>query len=225
MNELIFFGHVILVVAFILGALRLGREFLFTCFAIQIVLANLLIFKQITFFGLTMTCTEMLTIGSILTLNLIQEYYSKKEASKAIWVSFFMLVFFAFMTQIHLIYHPSPHDRAHDAYQAILSSGPRVVFASLFVTLFIQRLDMHLYSYLQKKLSPKRIVLRTFGSLVISQFLDTILFSFVGLFGLVHNIFHIICMSFFIKVIVISSMTPFTAFSKKIIGKHDPLSI
>lgn len=221
MNEILFFFHVLLVVVFILIALRVGKEALISFFALQVILANLLVFKQIHFFGLTVTCTETLTIGSILTLNLIQEYFGKKSASKAIAISFLTLFLFAVMSQLHLLYRPSEFDTAHLAYRQILSSGPRIIFASLAVTLLVQKFDVMLYGYLRKKIDPKRIIIRNFGSMTISQLIDTVLFSFVGLYGLIHNIWHVIVASYLIKMIVIFSMSPFTALTKRFM-KHDP---
>lgn len=225
MNEALFFFHVLLVVFFILIALRVGKEALISFFALQVVLANLLVFKQVHFFGLTITCTEMLTIGSILTLNLIQEFFGKKSASKAIAISFLTLFLFAVMSQLHLLYRPSEFDTAHSAYRQILSSGPRVIFASLSVTLLVQKLDMTLYGYFRKKINPKRIVFRNFGSMAISQLIDTVLFSFVGLYGLIHNIWHVIVASYLIKMVVIFSMSPFSALTKRFVKHDSALSI
>ena len=69
MNELYFFLHVIALISFVLFALRLGKEALIACFAIQMVLANLLVTKQMTCFGLNITCADVYTIGSLFSLR------------------------------------------------------------------------------------------------------------------------------------------------------------
>src|SRR3972149_3921393 len=110
MNEILFSFHILLIIGFSLGALRLGKEALIALISMEALLANLLVLKQMTFFGLTITCTDVFAIGTILGLNLLQEYFGKESASKAAWICFFLLVFFALMSQIHLFYKPSYTD-------------------------------------------------------------------------------------------------------------------
>ena len=58
-------------------------------------------------------------------------------------------------------------------------------------------------------------------SLFVTQLLDTILFSFLGLYGLVENILHIIVVSFLVKVAVILSSVPLMTLAKKFIRKPE----
>ena len=83
MNECIFLLHVALVIGFALGALRLGKEALTAWVALQAVLANLFVIKQMTFLGFTVTCSDVFAIGSIAGLNLVQEFFGKESARKA----------------------------------------------------------------------------------------------------------------------------------------------
>jgi len=215
MNESLFFIHIAVAICFILLACKRGKEALCALFALQVVLANLFVFKQITFAHLTITCTETLTIGSMLTLNVLQEAYGKKTARRAISTTFLLLIFFAAMATFHLLYRPSPFDTTHVAYMRILSHGPRVVFASLAVTFVVQHIDVALYGAFQKRMPESWVIPRTVGSLLITQLLDTVLFSFVGLYGLVANIWHIILASTLIKYVIIFSMAPFSAAAKR----------
>ena len=80
MNELIFFAHVLISVALMLGALRFGRVVLVAAICLQEVLANLFVLKQVTLFGLEVTCSDAYAIGSIIGLNLLQEFYGKERA-------------------------------------------------------------------------------------------------------------------------------------------------
>ncbi|MBU6446498.1 MAG: queuosine precursor transporter, partial [Verrucomicrobia bacterium] len=115
MNELIFFLHIWIVLAFALGALRLGQAALTAFIGLQGVLANLLVVKQMSLFGLTVTCSDVFSIGGILSLNLLQEYFGKDAAKRAVNISLGALLFFALMSQIHLFYQPAPFDATHGA--------------------------------------------------------------------------------------------------------------
>ena len=63
MNELIFLFHILLVLSFVLGALRLGKNALLSLLALQAILANLFVVKQISLFGFAVTCSDVFAIG------------------------------------------------------------------------------------------------------------------------------------------------------------------
>ncbi|MBS0604361.1 MAG: queuosine precursor transporter [Verrucomicrobia bacterium] len=220
MNESLFLLHVVLVMGFGFGALRMGKAALSAWVALQAVLANLFVIKQICFFGFHVTCSDVFAIGSIFGLNLLREYYGKEAAKKALWSCFFAMVFFVAMAQIHLLYTPSPLDTTHPAFDSILSSSPRLLIASLAVFFIVQQIDLRLFGWIKEKCNRVPLALRNAGSLVATQFLDTVLFSFLGLWGLVASLFDIILVSFLIKLAVIALMTPLIQFSKRF-APHD----
>lgn len=212
-NELLFFAHIFLVVVFLLGSIKLGKEALSAWIIIQAFLANLFVLKQISFFTFQITCSDVFAVGSILGLNLLQEYYGKEAAKKACWTCFYALIFFALMSQLHLLYIPSSFDSAHDAFSLILSPTPRLTIASLGVFFLVQQFDLRFFGYLKKYIrSPFTVNIL---ALVTSQFLDTVLFSFFGLYGLVASLLDVIFISFLIKCLIISLLTPLTLLSKR----------
>ena len=216
-NELIFLSHIFVVVGFVLGALRLGNEALAALIALQAVLANLFVVGQMSLFGFSVTCSDVFAIGAILGLNLLQEYYGKDAANKAVRISFFCLVFFTIMSQIHLFYTPLPEERTYSAFYTILSSTPRIAFASMGVFYIVQKLDIRLFGWLKSLFRGNCLPLRVFISLVLTQLLDTPLFSFFGLYGLVVSLFDIIAVSFFIKCLIIGCSAPISIFSKRFV--------
>src|SRR5581483_7233115 len=98
MNELIFFLHLAIVLGFLYTSFKLGKEALIVWIAIQGVLANLFVIKQMHFFGFNVTCSDVFAIGSILGLNLLQRHFGKEVAKKTTWISFFFMSFFALMS-------------------------------------------------------------------------------------------------------------------------------
>jgi len=213
MNEIIFIIHILCILSFGLVALRLGKEALTCWVAIQIILANLFVIKQIYFLGFEVTCSDVFAIGCLMGLNLLQEFFGKESAKKAGWISFFTLLFFAAAAQLHLAYIPSIHDTAHPSFVTILSTSPRLLLASLTTFLIVQQMDLRLFRTLKSRLPS--FALRSAISIILSQLLDTLLFTFLGLYGLVHSLFDIILISFLLKVLVVFCMTPFTSFAKR----------
>lgn len=219
MNELLFFGHVFLVVGFLFAALKRGSAALTALIALQAVFANLFVVKQMLFFGLEVTCSDVYAIGGLLALNVLQEFFGKEAAKKAIGISFLASVFFAVMAQVHLLYAPSSFDQTHGAFAQIFSSTPRIVFASMGVYWLVQQFDLRFFGWLQTKFSA--LPLRLGVSLMISQTLDTILFSFFGLYGLVSSLLGIILVSLLTKWLAIGCSVPFSTFLKKIRAAHE----
>lgn len=215
-NELIFLLHCSCISLFALGALWLGREALVGFICLQAILANLFVVKQITLLGLNATASDAFTVGGVLGLNLLQEYYGQDEAKKAIWISFFMLVFYGIVSQIHLAYIPSSFDTMQTHFAPILGFMPRIVIASFTVYLIAQHLDALLYGYFKKMAQGRYLIIRNYGSIVISQLVDTVLFSVLGLYGIVDNVLHIIIVSYAIKLATIMVATPFIGLSKKL---------
>lgn len=207
MNEIIFFFQIFLIGGFAFWALRLGKEALFAWISLQAIIANVFVLKQIDLFGLTVTASDAYSIGSLLGLNFLQEYYHREDAKRASWICFFFMLFFALATQIHLLFQPSPEDYAQPAYETILSLSPRLVIASMLVFFVVQKFDIFFFSLVKAKLPNLSFVWRSFICLVVSQFLDTFLFSFAGLYGIVSSMIGIITLSFLIKLIVITSLS------------------
>lgn len=217
MNELLFFCHILVLLACLLGTVRLGKQALLIAFALQMILANLFIAKEITLFGLNVTATDMYTIGSIFTLSCIQEFYGKVEARKMIWTGFSFLILVGLMVKFHLLYKPSVGDTTHFAYLTIFSSTPRIIIASLGTAFLADRIDINLYAFFQKKLP---LIGRFALSTLIAQFFDTLLFSFAALYGSVSNITHIIFFSYLVKVVAIAIIAPFMILAKKLVQKE-----
>jgi len=216
MNELIFIFHALFITGCALGALTLGKEALISFIALLAILSNLFVTKQIMLFGFQATPTDALTIGLVLSLNLLQEYYGKEITKKAIGISFILSMAYTLLSQIHLLYLPSMHDTMHHHALELLGLMPRIVCASLFTYFIVQRIDCLLYEALKNRFKGRYLIARNYSSLIISQLLDTILFSFLGLYGTLDAIIPVMCISYCIKLIVIAGATPFLWFSKKI---------
>lgn len=207
-NELIFIFQILAVSIFSIVALKLKKEALFSLICVQAILANIFVTKQIVLAGFCVTCTDIFTIGISLCLNFLQEFYDKKSAIRAIWTSFFCLVFYVLMSQIHIFYNPAAVDTFHDYFVYILSPMPRIILASMFAYLVSQYTDTTIYGFLKKRFENKFFILRNYSSILISQLIDTALFSFLGLFGLVSNIWHIFFISYLIKILSILVIVP-----------------
>lgn len=221
MNEILFFLHILVIFLFTLGALRLGKEALSTWVCLQALFANFFVLKQIGLWGCQVTASDVFAIGGILGLNLIQEFYGKESAKKTTLACLYCLLSFALLSIIHLLYTPSIEDRADIAYKALLQPAPRLFIASISVFFFVQQLDRKVFGALKHRFAKSSFSLPNFLSMSFSQCIDTILFSFLGLYGLVASLYDIILVSFLTKMIIIAILSPLSFFIKRWITPKD----
>jgi queuosine precursor transporter len=220
MNEALFFAHILCVLLFLFAAVRLNQQALTLFVGLSGVLANLFVVKQMTLFGWQVTCSDVFAIGGILGLNLLQELYGREAARKGLSASLFGLVFFVAMSQFHLLYVPSSFDQTNPAFAQILGHSFRIVAASVGVYYFVQRLDVIFFAFLKKRM--ENLGLRLLLSLLVSQAIDTVLFSFLGLYGLVASMLDVIVLSLAVKYAIIAFSGPMGAWIKRYAWKEEP---
>lgn len=222
-NVWILIFQVIVISGISLLCLRLGEKTLNSWLCLLAVAMNLFVIKQITLFGMEVTATDALAVGYLLGLVLIQEYYGTQSARRHVLISFICSFGFLFLSFCQCIYLPNQFDMAHSYFMAILSPMPRLFAASFISFLIIQMVDISIFQWLRKKLNGSWFTGRAGICLVISQVLDTIIFSYAGLYNLVPNLGHVMIVSFIIKIIVIILSLPFAKLSKKILHKGSHL--
>lgn len=208
MNELLLLLHILIITGTLIVMLRIGSYALVSFLCAQAILANLFVLKQITLFGLTATASDVYIVGSVLTLNVVQEYYGKSLARRAIWISFVLMLFFTVASQIHLLYIPDATDFCQHAYKTILGFMPRLAIASMCTYVIVQYFDTFFYAILKKVMKSYSLVIRNMISISVSQMLDTVLFSLLGLYGLFNNLGQVMAVSFAIKMITMLALTP-----------------
>lgn len=215
-NELLLLLHLVCAAGFIFVSLKLGRVYLIVTFCLQVILSNLLVIKQVELFSLHVTCCEVYTISSIVTLNLLQEYHGKKAARSAVVALCFSSAFFIAMTQLHLLYTPSSYDTTQAAFETLLRPSPKVMLFSILIALGIARLDIELFALLKRVPFFKEKLSSRFGLLTLfTQFIDTALFVFIVLKSLIAHPSHLLLVGYLSKALIIVCMTPTLYFFKK----------
>lgn len=214
MNAIILCIHVATVCSLTLFALYFGKEILIAWLALLAVAMNLFVLKQVTLFGLSVTPSDSLAVGYLLGLNLIQEFFGKQDARRCVWISIFTSLSFVLLSQIHLFYLPNQFDLSQSHFTFLLRPMGRIMFASLFSFILVQFIDLSFFGFLKRKSHGKFLTLRSGVALILSQTLDTLIFTFFGLYGLVASVWHIILLSLIVKGVVIILSSPFIFLSK-----------
>ncbi|WP_082905025.1 queuosine precursor transporter [Chlamydia sp. 2742-308] len=196
-----------------------GKAWLTGWLSLLSVIANIFVLKQVSLWGLEVTSADVYMVGLLTSLNYARELYSKESVGDAMLGSWFISIAFLILTHLHLALVPSSSDTTQKHFQALFSSTPRVIFASLVTMISVQILDVKLFVYLQKAFRYKYFGVRSALSLFISQLVDTVLFSFLGLYGYVAHLSHVILFALVIKGVVIVLSIP-TVVCARVIKKR-----
>lgn len=189
-NELLLIGSVIFIFGATLLAYRLfGKNGLFCISAIATILANIEAIILINAFGMEQTLGNVLFAATFLVTDILSECEGKKEANKAVYLGVFSSMFFLLLSQSWMKYIPSQNDLVHDSVCTVFANTPRLIIASLAVYAISQLFDVWLYhkwwEFTEKKFGNKRrfLWLRNNGSTLISQILNTSLFTLFAFWG------------------------------------------
>ena len=216
MNEVIFFIWLIVSLGFVLIAHRLGRVYLFGLIAAMAVLMNIFVVKGMYLFGLAATGGNILYASIFLATDILSENYGKKEALRGVRIGFFVSLFFLAGSQAIVLFKPADFDIAHGAMQTLFFLTPRIVIGSMIAYLISQHLDVWLFEKIRKKTKGKHLWLRNNGSTMVSQMVDSALFTLIAFWGVYPKIIQIIIFTYIIKVIIAACDTPFVYLSRRI---------
>ncbi len=203
MNEFIFIFQTLFVSGAAIICWKISKEALIAFICLQIIIANLFVTKQIGLFGYTATGADAFIVGGIIGFHLLQEFYGPEIVRKTIYLSFGLLLFFLAVSQLHLAYLPTIFDTTQPAAQIIFGTIPRIAAASLIAYFISQQIDLRVFAFFKKIFSGRSLPVRNVLTASISQLIDTVLFSVLGLMGIVSSLSSIIFISYSIKMIAL----------------------
>ncbi|KYK22889.1 hypothetical protein AYK24_08195 [Thermoplasmatales archaeon SG8-52-4] len=223
-NELLWIGLLLTSFLMVILAYKLfGKTGLYIWTAVGVILANIQVMKTIQVFGLVTAMGNVIYSSLFLVTDIINENHSKKDAQKAVWIGFFVLIATTVIMQISIQFIPDESDFLSQHITAIFSFLPRIALASLTAYLISQSHDVWIYAKLKKRHKKKFLWLRNNLSTVTSQLFDNTVFTliaFVGVFSW-DVIAQIFITSYILKVIVAACDTPFIYMARKINKKKN----
>lgn len=229
MNEILLIGSLIFIYGIaLLGYKLFGKTGLYCISAAATILANIEVLIMIKAFGAEQTLGNVLFAVTFLITDILSECEGKKAADKAVYTSFFASIFFLVLSQSWLHYFPSESDWASPAIRTIFSNTPRMIIASLAVYGISQLFDVWLYHKIwdmtSKKSGNRRsfLWLRNNGSTLVSQLINTFLFTlfaFYGTYGL-SQIISIFISSYVIYIFTSLLDTPVVYLARRVSDKR-----
>ncbi len=181
MNELLFLCFSVFLLALGLTAFRFGKMYIFVLIAVYSILMNIFVLKQFTLFGMVVTGGNALYGAVFLLTDILSEHYGKKEAFKAVIVGFLTSAVFVVATQVLLAFGPNEFDFAHPSLATLFTVTPRILMGSMLAYAIAQSFDVWAFDRILKWTGRKYLFLRNNGSTLVSQLIDTLIFTAVGL--------------------------------------------
>lgn len=171
--------------AFILIAYRFfGRLGLFIWVPISTIMANIQVIKLVGLFGFDATLGNIVYATSFLVTDILSENHGKKDAHKAVIIGFFSLLAMTLLTNMALWFKPSINDQSQVHLEYIFGFMPRIALGSLCAYIAAQFNDVIVYNFIKKKLpATKWVWVRNNGSTMISQMIDTVIFTIIAFWG------------------------------------------
>ncbi len=169
-----------------------GREGLISCIVLSILLANLQGPKLTMIFGFQTTLGVIFYSSIFFATDLLSERWGREEANRAVTIGFMISVIVVIMMSIALLFEPSTNPKTaefsneiHEAFKSIVNFTPRFVFGSLLAYLISQSFDVYIFHKIKQKTKGKYLWLRNNASTMLSQTLDTLIYSLVVWWGVV----------------------------------------
>lgn len=213
MNEILWFLLLLLNFLAIMVAFRLwGRVGLLIWIPISVIVANIQVTKSVVLFGLEATLGNIVYATSFLATDILTECYGRKEASKGVAIGFFSLIVMTLLMNVALLFNPAPSDTIHTSLVAIFSLMPRIALASLVAYGVSQTHDIYAYQFWKDKKPHKRwLWLRNNASTMVSQAIDTLLFTLIAFLGVFEfsTLWQIMVSTYVLKWVVALFDTPF----------------
>ena len=229
-NELLLAASLIFIFGAALVAYKIfGKAGLYAITAIATITANIECLILINAFGMEQTLGNVFFAVTFLVTDILSETEGKKEANRAVGIGIFTSLFFILMTQSWMLFVPSQSDWVMPSIRNVFSNTPRMMISSLVVYAISQIVDVQLYhlwwKFTEKKFGDRRrfLWLRNNGSTLISQILNTALFTLFAFWGTydMATLFSIMISSYAIFVVTSLCDTPAIYIARRIKENKD----
>lgn len=212
-NNILWVIQLLLDFYLIMVAFRIwGKNGLYFWTVIAVIASNIQVVKNVMLFGMDATLGNVLYATSFLATDLLSEFYGAKDSQKAVWIGFFSLFSMMVMMQLSLYFKPSPSDFSQASLSQIFGLMPRIAIASMIAYLVSNTHDVWAFGFWKKrKPGRKTLWMRNNFSTMVSQLIDTLLFTLIAFWGVYERsvVLSIVISTYILKLIVAVCDTPF----------------
>ncbi len=173
------------------------------------VIANVIASKMVMFGRFTVPAGVIVFSMTFLITDILSEKWGKHHAKTAVWAGFYTSLLLVLSIFITISWPAAPFAKEFGVmFAKVLGMTPRIVVASLFTYLISQHHDVWAFHFWKKVTKGKHLWLRNNASTIVSQLIDSVIFSFLAFYG-VFPVVPVIIGAWVVKVIIAIVDTPF----------------
>jgi len=155
---------------------------LLAIFVTALILANILGSKVTTIFGIVTSVGIFAYPITFLMTDVVEEVRGKKVALQFFYAGIIAIVLSLILVWIGIAMPPASFYANNEAYKIVFSNSIRILIASLVAFMLGQYHDIWAFQFWKKKTHGKALWLRNNASTIVSQFIDTTIFTFIAFF-------------------------------------------
>ena len=190
-------------------------------FVTSLIVSNIIAVKLFSIGSITLPAGVILFPIAYIIGDVLTEVYGFPRAREAIWIGFGCNLLAVTAIWIAGLLPPSPAwkvallespQEAQRAYSAILGFAPRLLLASFVAYLFGEFLNSFVLAKLKVKTQGRYLWIRTIGSTLVGQGVDSFLFITIAFYGILPTsvLFTAILFQWIFKSLFEALATPFT---------------
>lgn len=188
---------------------RYGVAYPIALVAALVVMANIFANKMVSMGPFTLPGGVIIFSMIFLITDLISEHWGKAEARKAVWAGFLSGLVLIGSTYLVIYWPPAPYAvEFSEQFSEVLGLTPRITVAGFLAYLVSQHHDVWAFHFWKEKTQGRHLWLRNNASTIISQLLDTVVFTVIAFYGVV-PIWEIIWSTWVVKTLIAIVDTPF----------------
>lgn len=150
---------------------------------------NILGYEHLSF---ELTCGVIIWPVVFIMTDIINEYYGKKGVKLLSYIASAMIAYAFIVVLMAIGTNPADWwiksgshkqiDNMQNAYHAVFGQGMWIIIGSLIAFLIGQLIDVHVFHFLKSKSGEKFLWLRSTGSTLVSQLIDSFIVLFIAFY-------------------------------------------
>lgn len=192
-----------------------------------LITSNIIAVKLINVCGITLPAAIIVFPLSYIFGDILTEVYGYSAARKVIWLGFFCNLLFVLASSLAKILPPAPFWDGQNAYERILGYAPRLLFASFVAYLLGEFSNSFVLAKLKIKTKGKFLWVRTIGSTIVGQGIDSAVFITLAFYGSMPQIalLFTILNQWLIKTLYEAIFTPFTYAATNFLKRKEGIDV
>ena len=168
--------------------------------------------KIILLFGTGVSVTVLYFPVTYIISDIITEVYGYARARTILWMTMAASVLAGLVYQLVVFIPPAPFFEANEAYTSVFGIVPRILVGGWIAVFLGDIVNNYVLSKMKLATKGKHLWMRTIGSTIAGQAVNTACFYIIALYGVLPDdvMVRAIIAAWLIKVIVETIMTPVT---------------